>query len=97
MKTKVIFRKFPEGDVIAYFPEVPFDGAAKFCMSYQHVGQHGGASPSLSITKPASPDEYAGLQRELESIGYDLEIRTRWSQAMDKARLSYWERMDSAA
>lgn len=95
-KDKVIFRKFPEGDIIAYFPEIPSDGAGKFCQSYQHIGQHGGASPSLSITKAASPAEYASLKAELESLGYVLEIRTRWSQAMDKARLSHWHRMDAS-
>ena len=80
MKTKpdiVIFRKFRGGDILALFPEIP--DCNNFCLSYQHVGQHGGADYShcISITTPAKPSEYKELARELRRIGYLLDIRQR--------------------
>ena len=44
-KTKVIFRKLKDGDIIALFPELPGDmNPYHTCESYMHVGQHGAAS-----------------------------------------------------
>lgn len=79
MKTKVVFRKWISGaGIIALFPQIPSDIHGHYCQSYEHVGQHGAASPDLGhITQPATPDEYRGLQNELERLGYDLDIRTR--------------------
>ena len=79
-KTKVVFRvwKGLHGNaVIALFPEE--DEGHGYCSSYEHVGQHGGADYSVVIsrTRPASPAEYEALRQELESMGYDLEIRSR--------------------
>ena len=81
MKTEqpetVVFRKFRNGEILALFPnDVDPRG---YCNSYQRVGQHGDADYSgcIAITKPATPDEYAGLKEELESIGYVLKIRKR--------------------
>ena len=48
--TPVIFRVWPEGDVIAIFPELAYSRDGHLCMSYQHVGQHGGADCEL-VTK----------------------------------------------
>lgn len=77
-KTKVIFRKFKEGDIIALFPEEEADPNHAHCSSYMHVGQHGAAGYRLvRDTKLATPEEYADLKAELESIGYDLDIRKR--------------------
>ena len=78
MPTIVVFRKFPDGDVIALFPEIEWNHRGDFS-SYLHIGQHGGASPALvQSTKPATPTEYADLLAELETIGYtDLVIRKR--------------------
>jgi hypothetical protein len=79
MKTKVVFRKFRDGgDLIALFPdEINYPNGN--CESYQRIGQHGAADYGhcISITVPAHPFEYKALQKELESIGYDLEIRKR--------------------
>jgi len=87
MKTKTIFRTFHTGDVIALFPEVPSDGWGHNCMSYQHVGQHGGASPELSFcTRPSTPDEIAPLKAELERIGYTVEERIKVTRKMDDVR-----------
>lgn len=88
MATKVIFRKFRDGDVIALFPEIPADILGHNCQSYMHVGQHGAADPHLSgRTAPATPEEYADLMNELTRIGYDgLVVVRRMTRAMDERR-----------
>lgn len=77
----VIFRIFPEGDVIALFPGIAGDNNAReTCMSYMHIGQHGSASVYLaSDTKPATPAQYAPLARELEGLGYKLRPVARFT------------------
>lgn len=86
--TKVVFRKWKEnglgknltGDgIIALFPEWIVNEYKHFCQSYEHVGQHGGADYAGVIrgTRPAEPEEYAALKKELENIGYKLLIRKR--------------------
>ena len=88
MKTKVIFRKFPEGDVIALFPEEKAD-SQYHCNSYQQIGQHSPASAALCYQlERATPQEFAPLKAELERLGYDLTVRQRVSQAMHDKRLS---------
>ncbi len=83
-KTAVIFRKWNLRNrskslcnIIALFPYV--DAGNGYCNSYEHVGQHGGASYSgvFSQTTPATPDEYKDLAEELTSLGYNLEIMQR--------------------
>ena len=83
-KTAVIFRKWNLKnrrealcDIIALFPYI---GAGNgHCNSYEHVGQHGGASyiGVISQTTPATPEEYKDLAEELTSFGYNLEIMQR--------------------
>jgi len=70
----VVFRMFPEGDVIALFPgEAAGRGLIN---SYQHVGQHGPATPNLlKMLRRATPKEYAPLLRELRRIGYCLRVK----------------------
>jgi hypothetical protein len=78
--TIVIFRKYNDGDIIAIFPEVP--GAAPYlCMSYMHVGQHGDCDVAALIdsTKKATPEEFAALKTELESIGYVLDCKQKYN------------------
>ena len=84
-KTVVIFRKWKgkaeHGDIIALFPDI--DDGDGYCSSFEHVGQHGGASYCGVIrqTTPATPAEYADLKRELErSYGYNLTIMKRHSR-----------------
>jgi hypothetical protein len=81
-ETPVIFRKF-QGDIIALLPTIP--GSSEYdCMSYEHVGQHGGADPGMvmRMSKPAKPSEYADLLAELKQVGYDdLKVYNR---------LQYW-------
>ena len=77
-QTRVVFRKFKDnGDILALFPYLSEGGAS--VESYMHVGQHSGADYQhcISITKPATPEEYKDLAAELESIGYNLLIRKR--------------------
>jgi hypothetical protein len=78
--TEVVFRVWPKsegGDVLALFPYDHFDAAATLCSSYQHVGGHGGADYSGCVrrTRPAKPEEYARLKRELESEPYNYRLK----------------------
>lgn len=75
--TKVLFlvnEKDPENsDLFAYFPEETSHGNYK--TAYSHVGQHTSASPQYAEeSRPATPEEYADLKAELESIGYNLDV-----------------------
>jgi hypothetical protein len=76
----VIFRRFPDGDVIALFPYLPAECLNAWpCQSYMHIGQHGAADPRIvHDTRPARPREYAALKTELERIGYRLAVRRRF-------------------
>ena len=75
-KTKVIFRIFRDGEVIALFPEI--EENAGCILSYMHIGQHGAASRDIvTDTKLATVEQYAPLYKELQSIGYHLQIRKR--------------------
>jgi hypothetical protein len=72
MSTKVIFRKYKDGQIIALFPEIPWNTCTHTVSSYMHLGQHGGAdyAETIPITQPACKNEYQGLLTELETIGY---------------------------
>lgn len=77
--TRVVFRKFDDGEVIALFPEMEWDNQG-LITSYLHNGQHGGASRTLTRdTSLASLEEYADLKKELEGQGYILDVRSRMS------------------
>ena len=60
-QTKVIFRKWPDGDILALFPDI--QEHSYFCSSYQHIGQHCSAEYGgcISSTVPATQDEYRDL------------------------------------
>lgn len=68
--TRVVFRKWRNGDIIALFPDIQETGYK--VLVYEHIGQHGVADYTdiVSITLPASPEEYLGLMTELKTIGY---------------------------
>ena len=88
--TQVVFRKFKDvnKDVIALFPEDIYDGVGgdfvrtKLCMSYMHLGQHSSADYHyvVSDSVPAKPEEYNELKKELEQIGYSLNVIKRYSR-----------------
>lgn len=74
-RTIVIFRAEKtgpfKGDVTAVFPTEPGDSSRFSCACYAHVGQHSACNYDwYKTTRPATPDEYADLQAELEGIGY---------------------------
>ena len=73
-RTKVIFRKERDGEVVAYFPEDPGSRDPYTCTCFAHIGQHGIAAADVTGTKPASPTEYAALKRELESAPYNYDL-----------------------
>lgn len=87
-KTKVIFRKFPDGEVIALFPELPGDNSILNCLNYMHNGQHGSSKSTCEGTKPAKILEYMELRRELRDIGYNLTVVSRFSYQMDQKRIA---------
>lgn len=86
--TPVIFKKFPEGDVIAIFPE-DWQGIGTR-QSYQAKGQHAPCSVALITELPdAMPDDYTELQNEMESHGaYELYILK--SEAQLRTEYGFW-------
>lgn len=79
--TPVLFRVDKSGEfkgyVTAVFPREVNRNGTFLC--YSHTEQHGICTRGwvLSKTRPATPDEYADLKRELESIGYTLKVYAR--------------------
>ena len=74
MTDRVEFRKWrDDNEIFALFPDIPADDNDNV-VCYMHVGQHSAADYDHCITKsvPATPDEFAPLQKELEEIGYSL-------------------------
>lgn len=71
--TRVVFRRYPDGQVIALFPDIPWSGQRGEVTSYMHLGQHGAADylHVLATARLATEDEYVDLLFELQSIGYD--------------------------
>jgi len=87
--TKVIFRQFADGDIIAIFPEIPADNNYNHCLSYQHTGQHGTCDVGIyhDTFKPYT-GKIEPLIRELTAIGYKLQIVRRISYKMDQNRIA---------
>jgi hypothetical protein len=78
-KIDVIFRidtsKDWNGTVFALFPHSVNDTTGNV-LSYQHIGQHSSADYKHCInkSKPATETQYNDLKKELEKIGYHLNI-----------------------
>jgi hypothetical protein len=86
--TRVVFRKWKDdGQVIALMPDEPFSTPYDVT-SYQHIGQHGSADyrVCVSATRPATPEEYAPLLRELEQIGYNVRPIARFTRPRNRSR-----------
>lgn len=78
--TRVVFRKWKNGDIIALFPDEPWSRSSYMTTSYMHVGQHGAADYAgvIADTSPAQKNEYKDLLNELKTIGYtDLRVVQR--------------------
>lgn len=77
--TRVIFRTWRDrgGDVIAILLDV--EANPRKVSTYERVGQHGESDYEgvMRGTRPATPEEYAPLKKELESIGYRVMVRSR--------------------
>lgn len=73
MATKVIFRTFGDGDVIALFPQLPgTNNGWWYCLSYMHIGQQVAVPWGFTgFTRPSAEEEYRDLLAELKAIGYD--------------------------
>ena len=85
-KTVVVFRYWTGdyeydngnvGNVIALFPYEKQGDVPALCSSYEHFGQHGGTDfvHCLACSRSASWTDYDFLAKELEGLGYDLDIR----------------------
>lgn len=76
--TRVVFRiwqvKGDRPDCLALFPDLR--EASGYITSYQHVGQHSAADYAgcIASSRPAKPEEYADLAKELTQRGYNLRI-----------------------
>jgi hypothetical protein len=75
-RTNVIYRRFPNRELIAIFPDDPWDRTG-LLTSYQHIGQHGGCDPDLirelgKVRMNPPSDEVVALNNELIGIGYDI-------------------------
>jgi hypothetical protein len=85
-QTKVIFKlegkgKGKDAAPIAFFPEEPSSSDPWFCVCYAHIGQHSGADPHYAASlRPATPEQYEPLLRELKGQGYnDLRIMRKFN------------------
>ena len=73
--TEVQFRLF-RGEVTAVFPYIVESPHNVMC--YVHLGQHSVCNWNFNaVSKPATPEQYADLYKELESIGYKLKVIKR--------------------
>jgi hypothetical protein len=69
-----VFRKFPDGDVIAFLYGYSVS-KPEYIMSYMHIGQHSEAHVRLIDELDLCTDEeIKALKNELESIGYIVNI-----------------------
>jgi len=97
-KTVVIIRKW-DNEYVAIFPYELGSYSPYTCMSYMKIGQHGICTPDSIIakskhTKNDESQELKGFISELESIGYDLEIRQRLPSGSVEIRRKKLKEMD---
>lgn len=85
--TRVYFARV-EGQLTAFFPDVPSDVEGRYITSYAHIGQHASAHKSHWIRHGGTvePCEVKTLLAELVAIGYDdlelwqIERKNGWSK-----------------
>lgn len=75
-KINVAFRKFEDGEIIAVFIDNKYKKeSGGYYLSYMHIGQHGNCEPGLvDELETANKTEYTPLKKELESLGYVINI-----------------------
>ena len=60
-------------DLFAFFTNELYNKSPKLRACYSHVGQHSCCNVDyLKECELATPEQYAPLKKELESIGYEL-------------------------
>lgn len=61
--TRVVFRKWKNGDIIALFPDEPWSRSSYMTTSYMHVSQHGAADYAgvIADTSPAQEKRIQGF------------------------------------
>lgn len=87
----VLFRKWPNGHIEAWFPTLPGTYFPSSCQTYAHCHQHAtGYIPVMAErTKSATETEYAPLLRELtEQVGYTLRVVKRVTYQMTQERIN---------
>ena len=94
-KTDVIFVFWYDSEYItdpidALFPGLAGNMDPNTCLCYSHIGQHSSADLDymLSITRLAKPSEYSDLKRELEQIGYSLNVIEKTTENHKKQRIN---------
>lgn len=94
-KTDIVFRvdtsKEFKGTVFALFPHEVCNHRGEVT-TYQHVGQHSSADYNhcIKISRLATESEYNDLKKEMESLGYNINVVTKRNYA--KYLASYKER-----
>lgn len=100
----VIFRVFTGKDarkdkpeVIAILPGVLGTNEPYTCQSYMSVGGHSSSVPGALIprTRPATPEEYEPLMREMFRLGYCLRVVKRCGAHYYKRRTEELKRIGS--
>lgn len=75
---RVVFRKRPDGELIALFVDEPGDPEGTLCVGFAQAGKHNPVDPAVVManTKPAKPAEYTMLEGLLlaEPYEYVLEV-----------------------
>lgn len=73
---RVVFRKRPDGELIALFVDEPGDPQGNLCVGFAVAGKHNPVNPAVVVTntKPAKPVEYAMLEGLLKSEPYEYEL-----------------------
>jgi hypothetical protein len=76
-KTKVIFllERGSDNEVFAYFPYLNYNEDRYLKTCYAHIGQHSACHSGYAKNRrKATKEQYLPIQKELESIGYNLEV-----------------------
>lgn len=98
-ETKVIFRSYQHGEIIALFPDEKADHNGNI-LSYMRIGQHSAASPEYIDELPAPlRREALPLKNELETqVGYVLndatEYETVYRDKSNSSSVSFFELHD---
>ena len=97
VKVDVLFRydttKGFEGTIFAVFPYDVVDHSGNVTV-YQHIGQHSAGDYNLCLqtSRPATPAEYDDLKKELESIGYEVNVikKRNYNKYLDNKKYNVW-------